>query len=220
MKKLIILGLLLIGLVSLFAVESEPSEVVGFVKYECVPGLNFVALPMDAEYTTAGAFADANCPGMLSSLSYWDSSIQGWISADDFGYWEGDFSVENGSVLMVNALDYFDLYCVGKIPAVHPNYTINQNLNTLMIPLNRSDIILAGDNMANEIGTLSAVSYWDASVQGWISADDFGYWEGDFEVHIGMPLMVNSFAETSWPTAPAVRTLNYQKLNKKAISTK
>ena len=47
MKKILLPLLLILAVGMLAAVESEPSEVVGYVKYDCLVGLNLVAMPMD-----------------------------------------------------------------------------------------------------------------------------------------------------------------------------
>ncbi len=57
MKKLIAIIAILTLATTAFAIESEPSETVGFVKYECVTtagtNLNAVANAMDAGYAMA-----------------------------------------------------------------------------------------------------------------------------------------------------------------------
>lgn len=209
MKKFILPLLLILAVGMLVAVESAPSEVVGYVKYPCVAGLNFVALPMDAGYTMASEFADAHL-GVMTSMSYWDATTQSWVSADDFGYWEGDFPVYPGMPLMVYS-SAADVYSIGDMPATNASYNLLANLNTIMIPLNRSDLLMAGD-AGTEIGTISTLSSWDSASQSWVSADDFGYWEGDFPISIGMPLMVFSSGPTTWP----VRSQNTGLSNRKS----
>lgn len=205
MKKFILPLLVLLFVGSLFAVESDPSEVVGYVKYDCVAGLNFVALPMEAGFLWVSEFAD-QYPGTMDALSYWDNATQSWVSAVDWGYWEGDFEVEAGSVLMLSVMTPFTAYSLGDIPATDPVYGFVLGLNTVMVPLNRSDITWAG-MVGDEIGMLDAISNWDNASQSWVSAVDWGYWEGDFEVGIGMPLMISSMGDGSWPTRAAVPTL-------------
>jgi len=205
MKRFILPLLILLFVGSLFAVESAPSEVVGYVKYDCLAGLNFVALPMEAGYTMASEFADAH-PGIMTSMSYWDAATQSWVSADDFGYWEGDFPVQPGMPLMVYA-SAGSLYSLGDMPTNPATYNLAADLNAIMIPLNRSDLLMAGD-AGTEIGTVTSISYWDAATQSWVSADDFGYWEGDFPVSIAMPLMVFSSGSTTWPSRSSISNVN------------
>jgi len=186
MKKFILPLLLLLAIGMLAAVESAPSDVVGYVKYDCLVGLNHIALPMNQGFTLAGNFGDAN-PGLMDAISYWDASAQTWMAAIDLGYWEGDFPVQTGSVIMVNALSPFSAYSIGALPATNASYSMIEGLNDIMVPLNRSDILMAGD-VGTEIGALDALSYWDATAQTWMAAIDLGYWEGDFPVSIGFPI--------------------------------
>ena len=103
MKKFILPLLLLLFVGSSMAVESEPSAVVGYVKYDCVAGLKYIALPMESGYTWASEFADTYV-GSFDALSYWDNATQQWVGAIDLGYWEGDFATTIGMPLFVNSL--------------------------------------------------------------------------------------------------------------------
>ena len=204
MKRFILPLLILLFVGSLFAVESAPSEVVGYVKYDCYAGLNHIALPMDQGYTMASEFADTY-PGTMDAMNYWDSSSQEWVTAFDLGYWEGDFAVQPGSVLMVFALSPFTAYSIGDLPMQNASYSLESGLNDLMVPLNRSDITMAGE-IGDEIGILDAINAWDATSQEWIAAFNLGYWEGDFAVSIGSPVQVFSFGEATWPSRSAGST--------------
>lgn len=203
MKKFILPLLVLLFVGSIMAVESEPSEVVGYVKYDCVAGLNYIALPMESGYTWASEFADTYV-GSFDALSYWDNATQQWVGAIDLGYWEGDFAIEPGAVLMVNAIASLSAYSIGDMPAENASYSLLPGLNSLMIPLNKSSITMASILADTEIGygSLDAISYWDNASQQWVGAIDLGYWEGDFATTIGMPLFVNSLITGVWPEGP------------------
>jgi hypothetical protein len=207
MKRFILPLMILLFVGSLLAVESAPSEVVGYVKYDCLAGLNHIALPMDQGYTWVSEFAD-DYMGNMDTMSYWDATSQSWVAAVDLGYWEGDFAVESGSVIMVNAITPFTAYSIGQLPVANASYSLIPGLNDLMIPLNRSDIAWAGA-VGDEIGlgSLDTISYWDATSQTWVAAVDLGYWEGDFEVAIGDPMQVNSLTTTTWPSRGSLNTL-------------
>jgi hypothetical protein len=198
MKKLIIPLLFIFAIGILAAVESEPSEIVGYVKYPCVAGLNHIALPMDQGLTMASDFA-ALYPDMLDAMSYWDAASQSWVTAFNLGYWEGDFPIHTGSVMMINSLAQFNSYSIGNMPATNATYNILIGLNDIMIPLNRSDINMAGQ-VGTEIGVLDAMSYWDNNTQSWVTAFNLGYWEGDFPITIGMPMQVNALSPVTWPS--------------------
>lgn len=204
MKKLILPLLLLVAFGMLAAVESDPSEVVGYVKYPCVVGLNHIALPMDQGLTMASDWAN-NYPGMMDAMSYWDAVAQSWSTAIDLGYWEGDFAVAPGSVMMISALSAFDGFSIGSLPATNATYSLLTGLNDIMIPLNRSDITMAG-TAGDEIAVLDAMSFWDSASQSWSTAINLGYWEGDFPVTIGFPMQVNSLDVATWPVRAATTT--------------
>lgn len=205
MKKIILPLLLILSIGMLAAVESAPSEVVGYVKYDCVAGLNHIALPMDQSFTMASDFAN-NYPGSMDAMNYWDNTTQAWMSAIDLGYWEGDFAVTPGSVLMIYALAPFSAYSIGEIPATNASYTLLTGLNDLMIPLNRSDVTMASV-LGDELGTLDAMNYWDAATQSWMSAINLGYWEGDFATTIGFPIQVYALSNGTWPVRSTVSPL-------------
>jgi len=198
MKKLIIPLLFIFAFSILAAVESEPSEVVGYVKYPCVAGLNHIALPMDQGLTMASDFA-ALYPDMLDAMSYWDATSQSWISALNLGYWENDFPIQTGSIMMIYALSPFTVYSIGNMPTTNATYNLLVGLNDIMIPLNRSDITMAGQ-LGDEMQVLDAMSYWDNSTQSWVSALNLGYWENDFPVTIGFPLQVYALSPVTWPS--------------------
>ena len=212
MKKLIIPLLFIFAIGILAAVESEPSEIVGYVKYPCVAGLNHIALPMDEGLTMASEFA-ALYPDMLDAMSYWDNINQGWFTAVYLGYWEGDFPVYPGSVMMIAALTPFNAYSIGNIPATNATYNLLTGLNDIMIPLNRSDITMAGQ-VGDEIQVLDAISYWDNINQGWFTAINLGYWEGDFPVSIGFPMQVYALSPVTWPSRFASKPVSPAKQSK------
>ena len=212
MKKLIIPLLFIFAIGILAAVESEPSAIVGYVKYPCVAGLNHIALPMDQGLTMASDFA-ALYPDMIDAMSYWDNINQGWIAAVNLGYWDGDFPVHPGSVMMIAALTPFNAYSIGNIPATNATYNLLVGLNDIMIPLNRSDITMAGQ-VGDEIGVLDAMSYWDNINQGWIATINLGYWDGDFPVSIGFPMQVAALSSVTWPSRSASNPVSPAKQSK------
>ncbi len=212
MKKLIIPLLFIFAIGILAAVESEPSAIVGYVKYPCVAGLNHIALPMDQGLTMASDWA-AGYPGMLDAMSYWDNTTQSWVAAVDLGYWYGDFPVNPGCVMMINVLLPFNAYSIGNMPATNATYNLLVGLNDIMIPLNRSDIAMAGQ-VGDEIGVLDAMSYWDNTTQSWVAAVDLGYWYGDFPVAIGFPMQVNALSPVTWPSQSASKPISPAKQSK------
>jgi hypothetical protein len=197
MKKVIIPLILLLAVAFLIAVESDPSAVVGYVKYDLLAGRNMVALPMASGYTMASNLGDAIG---AQSVAKWNATNQGWDQADNFGFmWVPDFAVADGNAYMVNVNAAGTYYCAGAM-ITQPNYSLVIGRNAVMVPLDRSDLSMAS-TFGNAIGNLSAVAKWNATNQGWDQADNFGFmWVPDFAVQIGMPLMVNSSAVATWPT--------------------
>jgi hypothetical protein len=114
MKKILLPLLLILAVGLLAAVESEPSEVVGYVKYDCLEGLNLIALPMNQ------GFVNASEVGILlgsDAVSKFDATLQDWVSTydDGSGNWAEDFPLSIGSPFM--AYSY--------IPQVWPAYRKN-----------------------------------------------------------------------------------------------
>lgn len=197
MKKLILPLLLLVAFGMLAAVESDPSEVVGYVKYPCVAGLNLIAFPMEQGYTMASEFAD-DYLGSFDTMFWWDQTNQIWQYAYDIGYWEGDFPISSGFVMQVSAISPLNVYSIGDLPATNASYTFVAGLNTMMVPLNYSNFTMASD-VATAVGTFDTMFWWDNAGQVWQYAYDIGYWEGDFPVSIGFPMQVSSMSATTWP---------------------
>lgn len=181
--------------------ESELSEVVGYSRYECVAGLNMVALPMETDFAMASDLGDYYT-GMIDQISYWDQNAQQFVTAVYLlGSWEGDFPIATNSVLMINATSPFNLYSAGYLSEVDPIYPIVAGLNTIMVPTDREDLTMAS-SVADDFGDsiVDQISYWDSNNQQFVTAAlILGSWEGDFPVTITQPLIVNSDQAMSWP---------------------
>lgn len=210
MKKLVLPLLLILGISMLLAVESDPSEVVGYVKYDLVAGNNMIAIPMASTWTWASEIGDMYA-GNVDQVYYWDQASQSFLGAADLGgFWDGDFEVGSGNVLMLNSYAVDSFFSIGDLPATNAVYNVVAGNNTIMVPLNRSDLAWASEiGMEMVAGTVDQVYYWDTLSQSFLGAADLGgFWDGDFEVAIGMPLMVNSYDALTWP---AGRQMNVQR---------
>lgn len=201
MKKLILPLLLLLTISILAAVESDPSAVVGYVKYDLVAGNNLVALPMECEWDWASELGDTFA-GNVDQIYYWDVDSQSFFGATDIGgFWDGDFAIDTNHVLMVYSNAPAALYSLGNLPEP-ATFSLVAGNNTLMVPLNRSDLNMVselGDEMA--AGSVDQVFYWDAASQSFFGATDIGgFWDGDFELDIAMPLMAYSYDSITWPS--------------------
>jgi hypothetical protein len=203
MKKLILPLLLLVAFGMLAAVESDPSNIVGYVKYPCAAGFNTaIALPMEQAYTLASEIGDEY---LATSMGYWDPSFGFWYMIDQnpWGGWADDFPVANGDVSLMYVDNTVDFYSIGDLPAVLPTYTLAGGYNnTIMIPLNRSDLALAS-TVGDEIGATS-MGYWDPSFGFWYMIDQnpWGGWADDFDTAIADPLACYVDTDGTWP-APA-----------------
>ena len=115
-----------------------------------------------------------------------------------------DFDVVIGMPLMVSCLNNFNYYSIGDLPTINAQYSLIPGLNAIMIPLNKSNLTQAS-MVGTNIGTLEAVSEWIASTQSWNASvyyPELEMWDPDFDVVIGMPLMVSSLSSTIWPSGP------------------
>ena len=207
MKKLILPLLLLVAFGMLAAVESAPSAIVGYVKYPCVAGYNTIALAMEQGYTMATEVGDA-IPA--TTVGTWNPADEGWDKIDAFpwGGWDGtDFAVAAGDPLLINVDADVDFYSIGALPAP-ATYTMVAGYNTIMVPLNKSAL-----NMATLVGDdipATTVGIWNPADEGWDKIDAFpwGGWDGtDFATTIGMPLLVNVDAATTWPARAASQNI-------------
>ena len=122
MKKLIFPLLLMLAIGMLAAVESDPSNVVGYVKYPCVAGVNTVALPMEQGFEWSTEVGDHIGATMVGT---WNPGAELWdaISAFPWGGWDGDdFVVAPGAPLLVNVDDAVDFFSIGDLP--YPHYAL------------------------------------------------------------------------------------------------
>jgi len=206
MKKFILPLLLILTVGMLAAVESEPSEVVGYVKYDCYNGFNYIALPM-GDLTTAEAIGNQYLPN-ISSVSKWIPTSQSWTTVaydPDFGEWDGSIPVENGDVIVMFASVGFDFYSLGN-PIENIIYDINPGYNYISVPLNRSDILNA-ETIGNDIGNIMSISVWSNINQSWTTINfdvDFGEWDGTIPVDIGDVVVLYGSTTTSWPSRSIV----------------
>ena len=213
MKKILLPLLLILAVGMLAAVESEPSQVVGYVKYDCLVGLNFVAMPMDdglSLTSEVGAIYNATNEN-IDTINLWDPASQTWSFATNYGggFWDPDLPVAPGSILFFNTIAPLTFYSMGVMPSTNAQYNIIPGLNTIMVPLNMSTFTLTSE-VAASIGDgeyLDTINLWDAVSQTWAFATNYGggFWDPDLSVSIGTPLFVNSTNSVTWPTGP--RTL-------------
>lgn len=207
MKKLLIVPLLLLAIGMLVAVESAPSNVVGYVKYDCVVGDNFVAMPMVQSFTNTVEFG-APYGDDINTILIWDPANQIWQTSTNYGsgYWEPELPVGTNSVLFFNTFSPLTYYSIGNLPATNAQFNIVEGDNTVMVPLNKSALTntmqVGGTIGDGEI--VNTILLWDSANQIWATSTNYGsgYWEPELPVSIGMPLYLNSFENVVWPAGP------------------
>jgi hypothetical protein len=218
MKKLIVSLMLIISMFA-FAAESAASATVGYVKYPCVAGDNFVGLPMQAEFGIAsdfgiytgedgGTFTD----GLVGAVNKFDSGTQKWSQAARMwaGYWDNDFAVTSGQAYLLNSTGAFNLIVNDEV-VVNPAYNIVAGDNAVIVPLTKSSMTNAssyGIETGEDGGTftdgyIGAVNKFDSGIQKWSQAARMwaGYWDNDFTIGIADPHLVNSSGVVVWPGA-------------------
>jgi hypothetical protein len=217
MKKMMFVLLLIVSIGILAAVESAPSAVVGYVKYDCLAGLNLLALPMNSGQTLVSEVVSSyNSADNIDTVFMWNAAGQYWDFAVNYGsnFFDPDFAVAPGAILYLSTSTPFSFYSLGSLPATNATYSILPGLNTVMVPLNRSDVTL-GSTMASEIGTdvIDTIFMWNAPGQYWDFSVNYGsnFFDPDFALTIGTPVYISSSVSATWPsrashsrTAPTV----------------
>ncbi len=212
MKKLILPLLLLVAFGMLAAVESDPSNVVGYVKYPCVSGYTAVALPMEEGYTLTSEVGN-NYAGSVDAISVWNQTVQQWdlCQGYDLGgeyLWDPDFSIATGTPLLFTNILAYDFYSIGDLPATNAQYTTVAGYNYIMLPLNKSSLnltSLVGADIGNSIS--DNLSVWNNTNQSWDLSQNYDLggdylWDPDFPVTIGQPMLYVAISPTTWPPSP------------------
>jgi hypothetical protein len=201
MKKLLTSIVIVLFIGSLFAVESDPSEVVGYLEFSGVTGLNFISVPLDAGYVTS---TDLVTPILAcNQISRWDEAVQGWVSYNKspFGTWPTSFALTPGMAVMIKLTGDEDVYVAGSLFVPEISFDLVLELNAISIPLSRSDITTSAI-LGTDMSDINQISRWDAGLQGWVSYNKspFGTWPTSFVTTIGMPVMVKATSVFTWPT--------------------
>lgn len=211
MKRFILPLMILLFVGSLFAVESAPSEVVGYVKYDCVAGNNLLALPMVQSITTTTEFG-ALFGEDINTINIYNAAIQDWEASLNYGggFWDPEYVLSTGDVIFINATNQITFYSIGALPSTGAQYDVVTGNNTVMIPLNKSDLNLtsvAGASMGDG-ETVNTINLFNPTIQDWEASLNYGggFWDPEYDLSIGTPLFINSGSAFTWPTGP--RTIN------------
>jgi hypothetical protein len=211
MKKLLILTMMCALFGSVVALESDPSEVVGYVKYECVTATptsnNFIAYSLDMGFTYASELGDDI--GVCNAISWWNATTQSWQQISKLpppiNAWSGDFVLQDGYPYMIGVTSNIDYYVAGNRGA-DPTFNLVTSTptsnNTIMLRLDRSDLTTA-PGLGDDIGVCNAISRWDATTQSWQQISKLppplNMWSGTFDIQIGDPLSVGVTSAATWP---------------------
>ena len=199
MKKFILPLLVLLFVGSIMAVESEPSAVVGYVKYDLVAGNNTIALPMDQPYAMAGEVGNAIG---ATTVGYFNSATQLWTIANKtmFGTWANNFAVTVGQPLWVGVASATTYYSIGDLPDTEPVYNLVSGNNTVMIPLRNSGLTNSA-LVGADIPGAGSVGFFNSTTQLWTISNKtmFGTWTNTFATAIGDPLWVGTSTAGTWP---------------------
>jgi hypothetical protein len=193
--------------IPLFALESEPSETVGYVKYECLTtatstNLNVVALPMDTDITNVTDLA--NELGVADQIAVWNQAGQNWNASAPIGpSWIPNTDLSPGDVVLVSVTSAVDFYCAGALPDPAQYNLVynsgNTSLNTIMIPLNRSDIIDV-TTLAGSIGVADQIAVWNQAGQNWNASAPIGpSWIPNTGLDIAHPVLISVTGNLTWP---------------------
>jgi hypothetical protein len=225
MKKLYlcILALFLFSTLLMAQVESDPSEIVGYVAYDCLTlvdgadllGNNLIALALEKEHNTAVALGQSFPEGDINAITPWDPAGQAWDDSaayDEIAGWFGDFALGQGYVYMINVTTAFTFYSKGLLlPDVQRDLLYDavedSGNNLVMVPLSKNELsdAIALANDIGAVGVCNVVTPWDSEGQAWDDSaayDEIAGWFGNFNIEIAMPLMINVTEEVlSWPAA-------------------
>jgi hypothetical protein len=204
MKKMLLALLIVVSLGMLLAVESAPSAVVGYVKYDCVVGDNLVAMPLVQTYTTTTEFG-APYGEDINTINIWNPTTQAWDASVNYGggFWDPELPVGTGSVLFFNTTVPLTYYSIGAVPATNASYDIVIGDNTVMLPLNKAALnttALAGATMGDG-ETVNTINMWNAATQAWDASVNYGagFWDPEAALTIGTPMFLNSGSAFTWP---------------------
>ena len=211
MKRLIIF--MLLCLMVLYAYRSLPSDAVGVRKMHCVNyvGLDyhFISLPFDMGVDSSNHINPTG--DKFRSIWRWNPDNQHWSGSSFTPFlakWLIPFPVTEGRSYLLGALQCdFDFVCSGKYEIL-PQYNLvttgpdTADMNLIMVPLEKYDLITAGYGIGNNISYCKQVTRWDPTLQ--LSRvtmlDSYGfYWMYDFPVFIGEQIFVDMTAEVTWP---------------------
>ena len=197
MKKLILPLLLLVAIGMLAAVESDPSAVVGYIKYPCITGLNFIGEPLNDSYATTTELG-TDYP-TITSIQKWTGTSWLAVTYDPDWGWDDEFALDNLSVLFVYSTAATNVYTLGPVPDPLPQFSFTPGLNTMYVPLNKSALTNT-ELLATDIADVTSIQKWTGTSWLAVTYDPDWGWDDVFDVTIGMPLFIYKTAAGTYPS--------------------
>ncbi len=186
-------------------VESNPSDVVGYIKYPCVIGDNLVAMPLVQPFVTTAEFGTQFAES-INTINIWNPTSQAWDASVNYGdgFWDPELPIGTGSVLFFNTTNPLNYYSNGSLPMMNAQYQIVIGDNSVMIPLNQSTLsttALVGFSIGDG-ETVNTINLWNSDSQAWDASVNYGggFWDPELDTNIGTPLFLNSATIETWPT--------------------
>ena len=217
MKRVILPLLVLFGLSMLFALESAPSDVVGYIQYTISANdFDFMALPFGTTMTTASELA-TNLGGTIESVCFWTGgSWAQYVNGVPFT----DFAISEGNSYFVKSGDTSDItYYASGVVGDAASFDIGENdFTQIMLPLDRSDISTASGLCADIGPSVGSISAWN---NGSFVQHVAGVPFTDFSIGIGDGLLVySSEAYTGWNGSTTRNQVRMIETSKSNVATK
>ena len=205
MKNIILLVLFLYCL-TLVSIESDPSEVVGYVKYQCQENANGnytpIAISMNSGYTRASEL-DADYPE-ITSIGVWNSETQQWDIGVDYGagHWFPDPEFSENQPILVTVSETIDIYIAGTMNS-DPSYFLitNENGNSTPIMLPLDSEITSPTMLGENTPEVNSISFWNPTTQLWEISVNNGEneWSTNPIMEAGNVYFFSVDSDITWP---------------------
>jgi hypothetical protein len=194
MKKVFISAILVLFLGSLFALESGPSDVVGFVKYDVfLNDFTMIAIPFPTTLAMASDLAADISPD-VTDVIFWNNAWFGWQQYSTASP-ATDYAITSDMSYLVykGGTANVDWYSYGDLPTAATFDIFANDFTQIMLPLDRSDLVMASD-LANDIGPgVTDVITWNNAWFGWQQYSTASP-ATDFAIDIGQGFLIYSTA--------------------------
>jgi hypothetical protein len=225
MKKFV-LALILIVAVAGMAIESGPSNTVGFVTYQTGEGYNYISYSLEnpdlaSAVNIVGLFPETATVSYVSIYNNESNSWQTWVPGGN------NFDLTLGAPVLVAASNVpgdFVFATYGDVPADYAvSYDLYGSYNYVTIPLDVMEVF-GGEVMVSEIfetvGSCEYISKYDNELQSFSNTYVAG--GNDYAVEIGEVYVIartSEAAQTVWPARTVTASSNQLQIKSK-VETK